>query len=332
MKKRIKMLLSLSVLFVFTLVGCSAGTENSSASKGASGSTKGETRVSLATAGTGGAWYPIGGGFANVVNENSEFLRMSSEVTNGGIENIRLVSNNDSQFGFANTDAAYNGYHGHDPFEKKENVIGMFKLYQSSFQVVVPAESDIHSIADMKGKKVVVGPPASSSAIMGWNVLNAAGLKEGDVEALQISFEEGATALADGNVDVLFVMSAAPNSQILNLSATKDIRLISLDGDLQNKVVEEFGYYGKTTLAAGMYENQDADVETLSLPTMIFANADVSEEVAYEFTKMIYENLPQVHEFHAMAKDIALEEAVDIPIPMHPGAKKYFEEKGLDVE
>ncbi|WP_174727335.1 TAXI family TRAP transporter solute-binding subunit [Mesobacillus harenae] len=329
-----KLVITLVAAFLLLIAGCSSESNGSNnTDDGSSGEKSGAvTKVSLATGGTGGAWYPIGGGFSNVVNDNSDVINMSAEVTNGGVENVRLVSNNDSHFGFVNTDAAYHAFQGNEPFGKKENIVSMFNLYDSTFQAVVAADSGINSISDLKGKKVVVGPPASSSAQMGWDILEQAGLSEGDIEPLLVSFEEGASALSDGNADALFVMSAAPNSQILNLGATKEIKLLSLEEELRNKIVEKYSYYGKTTLKAGTYDHQADDVETLSLPTMIIANADVSEDVAYEFTKMIYDNLAKVHEFHAMAKDISLENAINVPIPMHPGAKKYFQEQGLDIK
>ncbi|WP_167577849.1 TAXI family TRAP transporter solute-binding subunit [Ammoniphilus sp. YIM 78166] len=329
-------LLSLSV----ALTGC--GTNEQASTPKSESSQQGQeapkaasntpvTRVSLATGGTGGAWYPVGGGLANVVNEQDNNMEMSAEVTSGGLENVRLVNSNTNQFGFVNNDAAFHGFNGQGPFESegKQKILGMFNLYPSTLQVVVLADSGIESMSDLKGKKVVVGPPASSSALMGWQVLAEYGIKEGDIKGLTISFAEGADALKDGNADALFVMSAHPNSQVLDLSATKNIRLLSIDDQVRAKLMDQFKYYGEATIGAETYKGQTTDVVTLSLPTMIIANEEVSEEAAYEFTKSIYDNLDKVHGFHAVAKHIALETANQIPIPMHPGAKKYFEEKGI---
>ena len=321
------------VIVVIILSACGSESGSESESKTSTDSQTDVTRVSLATAGTGGAWYPIGGGMANIVNEKSNGVEMSAEVTDGGIENIRLVSEGVNEFAFANTDVVYEGYNGLNTFEAEgeKNILGMFYLYPSTFQVVVMADSGINSIDDLKGKRVAVGPPASSSEVMGWIVLNEYGISRNDITGQTISFEEGATALRDGNVDALFVMSAHPNSQVMDLAATHDIKLLSVDNNVRSKLTEEYEYYGDTIIEAGVYEDQFEDVYTLSLGTTIVANSDVSEEVAYEFTKSIFENLSEVRQFHDVAKQITLENAPNMPIPLHPGAKKYFEEKGMEV-
>lgn len=286
-------------------------------------------RVSLATAGTGGAWYPIGAGIANLVTEQVPGVIMSAEVTNGGVENIRLIDRNEVQFAFANYDVAYAGVHGEEPYSNEMQVAGLFTLYPSSFQVAVPADSGIESIADLKGKRVVVGPPASSSAILGWNVLQEYGISPNDIRALTVSFSEGADLMRDGNADALFVMSAHPNSALLNLETSVPIRLIDIEEDMLEQIVDKYKYYGRITIPAGTYNQQDQPVETLALSTMLVANPDISDELAYQVTKAIFENLDQVRGFHAVARDVSLEHAPSIPIPMHPGARRYFEEQGL---
>lgn len=335
LRKRFLFTTFLVFVLSFSLTACGSGSDADSGTASESESESGSevTRVSLATAGTGGAWYPIGGGMANIVNEKSNGVEMSAEVTDGGIENIRLVNSGVNEFAFANTDVVYEGFNGLNHFEAEgeQNISAMFYLYPSTFQAVVMEDSGIDSIADLKGKRVAVGPPASSSEVMGWIILEEYGITSNDINGQTISFEEGATALRDGNVDALFVMSAHPNSQVMDLAATHDIKLLPVDEDVRVKVTDEYDYYQESIIEAGVYEDQTDDIHTLSLGTTIVANADVPEEVAYEFTKSVYENLEEVHQFHDVAKQISLEAAPNMPIPLHPGAKKYFEEKGMEV-
>ncbi|MGM8366245.1 TAXI family TRAP transporter solute-binding subunit [Virgibacillus sp. W0181] len=332
-----KKLKAVLLLFVALILLSACGGDNGSAND--EGSDEGKSndeneRVSLSTAGTGGAWYPVGGGIANIVSENSDTLSVSAEVSNGGVENIRLINDGTSEFGFANTDIVYEGYHGEGTYEEdgEMDIMSVAYLYPSTFQAVVLKDSGIKSLSDLKGKTVAVGPPASSSEIMGWDILEASGITEDDINGQTISFEEGVNALRDGNVDAVFVMSAAPNSQIMEISTTKDIQLLPVEDDVINSLKEETPYYGKTTIPSETYDGQEQDIDTMSMGTTIVVNPNVSENAVYEFTKHIYENVDEVKELHSIAKEINLENATNMPIPFHPGAKKYYEEQGMDVE
>lgn len=322
-------ILFMTLVTIGLLAACSDGTGGDGGE-----SDQENERASLATAGTGGAWYPIGGGIANIISENSDSLDVSAEVSNGGVENIRLINDGTNDFGFANTDIVYEGYHGEGTYEEdgEMNILSVANLYPSTFQAVVLKESGIKSIGELKGKSVAVGPPASSSEIMGWDILKAYGISKDDINGQTISFEEGVDALRDGNVDAVFVMSAAPNSQIMEVATTKDIEVLPIDEEMIDLLIEEVPYYSETTIPAETYNNQEQDIDTLSLGSTIVVNADVSDNAVYEFTKWLFENVDEVKELHSIAKDITIDNATDMPIPFHPGAEKYYEEEGIDTE
>lgn len=329
MKKLGKSLLALVLALVMAvaLVGCGGSGGNDD---GDGNAVQGETvDLVIATAGTAGAWYPIGTGMAEIITRLDNGINAMAEVTNGGIENGRLVGENAAQIGFMNNDAAYFAYNGEEPFDKKENILAVASLYPSTMQVAVLADSDIETIEDLRGKRVVVGPPASSSAIMSENVLSEYGLSTDDYEGLTLSFAEGAQAMSDGHADCVVVVSAHPNNALMELDVTKGIRLIPVDGEARDKAAEKHQYYDKFTIPAGTYPSIDYDIETLSLGTMLVANNDLSEDVVYKFLEGIYGNLEELGGVHAMAKQIALEHATLVPIPFHPGAEKYFQEQGL---
>lgn len=322
----------LSTLVAVAAAGCGAGSGSQQGGAPAQGTSpqKEIQRLSLVTAGTGGAWYPIGGGIADLINKQLSGVQISSEVTQGGIENVRLVHSNKAQFGFANFDAAYFGYNGEKPFDDgKKEILGVAALYPSTLQVVVLDDSPIKSMSDLKGKRVVVGPPASSSAIMGLNVLSEYEITKDEIKGLQLTFAEGADALKDGNADALFVASAHPNSTVMDLTATKGIRLIPIEPAMQAKINQKYGYYGKVSIPKGTYKGQDADVPTLSLSTMIMVNKNVPEQTVYDFVKVLFGELETIKGFHAVMSSLRPEDAPNMPIPLHPGAEKYFKEQGL---
>ena len=268
-------------------------------------------------------------GIANLINEKLGDVNMAAVVTAGGIENVRLLDRGEAEIGFANYDAAYFGYMGQPPFNRKMRILGLFTLYPSSLQIAVPADSPIRSIADLRGKRVVVGPVASSSAIMGWNVLKTYGITEGDIRGLAASFADGANLFRDGNADALFVMSAHPNSVLMDLANVRRIRLLSIEPDMRDRITAQYPYYGKITIPANTYRGQAEPVETLSLSTMLIVGEQVSADLVYRFTTVLFDNLERVRSFHAIAQHISAEGAPDIPIPMHPGAARYFREKNL---
>lgn len=317
---------------VLVLAGCGSGAKPGASNPNTPGqqAPKEKQRVSLVTAGTGGAWYPIGGGLADLMNKKASTITVSAEVSQGGIENVRLVHGDKAQFGFVNFDAAYFGYNGEAPFDDgKKDIAGVAALYPSTLQIVVLDNSAIKTVNDLKGKRVVVGPPASSSAVMGYNVLAEYGITKDDIRGLQLTFAEGADALKDGNADALFVASAHPNSVVMDLTATKAIRLVPIAPDMQEKVNQKFGYYGKVNIPKGTYKGQEEDIPTLSLSTMIITNKVASDEIVYDFVRVLYDNLEETRDFHSVMSSVVWEDAASMPIPLHPGAEKYFKEKGL---
>ncbi|MBP1931296.1 TAXI family TRAP transporter solute-binding subunit [Ammoniphilus resinae] len=332
MKKLMKSGLISLLLLAFT--ACSSQVSEKTAQEQKSES--GKTRVSMATGGQAGSWFAVGAGMANLVNKESSLLEMTAAVTNGGLENVRLVGGGKNEFSFASNDAAYYGFNGVEAFEKEGNqdIVGMFTIMDSSrMGIFVLADSGIKSISDIKGKKVVVGPPSTSSLLMGLALLDAAGIDaKKDIEPLYLSYAEGSEALRDGNADVLFAMTGHPVPSVVEMSTSKDVKVIPVDEDIRKKMLEATSFYTDSVIKAGTYDGQTEDIPSIGLPSGIIANKNVPEEVAYEFTKAVFENLEDVKSYHAAARSASLELAAKMPIPMHPGAKKYFEEKGIKVD
>lgn len=287
--------------------------------------------VTLATGGTSGAWYPIGVGIADLLTKADNNLSVSAEVTNGGVENARLMGANTAQFGFLNNDTAYFATKAMDAFADEEpyEIYGVASLYPSTMQICVLADSGINSMEDLKGKRVVVGTAASSAATMAWTILDAYGLNEDNITGSYLSFAEGADALKDGHIDCVMVFSAHPNNALTELSVTKKIKLLSIDAEHADQIIAEHSYFNATTIPGGTYKDIPEDVETLSLMSTICCDNTVSDAVVYQFVKGIYEGLDTLQDSHAMVAQIDVAHAPDMPIPLHPGAIAYYKEAGV---
>ena len=195
--------------------------------------------------------------------------------------------------------------------------------------ISVLADSGINSIADLAGKRVVVGTPASSASTMGWTVLGTYGLTDKDVKGSELSIAEGVEALKNGDVDCVFIFSAAPNSALTELSVTKDFKLLSIDEEHQKAAIEQHSYFSTATLSADLYTCTSEDTTTLAMPTLLACDSSLSNEAAYQFVKGIYENLDVISTSHAMAAKINLDHAANINLEIHPGALQYYREMGI---
>ena len=301
------------------------------------------TDLVIATGGTSGAWEPFRGLDAMTRALMQEYyvrlfeehrgtnLFVTSEVTNGGVENARLLGTHAANVGFVNSDTAYFATHSEDAFasEPAYELYGLANLYDSVLEIAVLADSGINSIADLAGKRVVVGTPASSASTMGWTVLGTYGLTDKDVKGSELSIAEGVEALKNGDVDCVFIFSAAPNSALTELSVTKDFKLLSIDEEHQKAAIEQHSYFSTATLSADLYTCTSEDTTTLAMPTLLACDSSLSNEAAYQFVKGIYENLDVISTSHAMAAKINLDHAANINLEIHPGALQYYREMGI---
>lgn len=291
-------------------------------------------QLSIATGGTGGVYYPIGGGFAEMINNHIEGAQATAEVTGASVENMGLIMRGDADLALVLADTAYQAYTGTGDFESRqiENTRALASVYPNAVQLVTLAESDIHTIADLAGKRVSVGAPGSGTELNARAVLEANGVSYEDFTPQRLNFNETADAIRDGDIDAGFWSVGPPTSSILNLAATRDIRLIGLsDEEIANaqEAVEVFAPY---ELAAGMYDGMDEAVQTIGIPNVLVVNADMDEELAYQLTQLLFENTDELIAVHPAANDTTVEFTMgSTPVPLHPGAIRYFEEVGADI-
>lgn len=257
-------------------------------------------QLSIATGGTGGVYYPIGGGFAEMINNHIEGAQATAEVTGASVENMGLIMRGDADLALALADTVYQAYNGSGDFDGRqiENTRALASVYPNAVQLVTLAESDIETIADLAGKRVSVGAPGSGTELNARAVLEANGISYEDFTPQRLNFNETADAIRDGDIDAGFWSVGPPTSSILNLAATRDIRLIGLSDEEVANAQEAEAVFAPYELAAGMYDGMDESVQTIGVPNVLVVNSDMDEELAYQLTQLLFENTDELIAVH----------------------------------
>lgn len=293
-----------------------------------------QQQLSIATGGTGGVYYPIGGGLAELINRHINGYAAVAEVTGASVENMALIHTGDSDIAIALGDTVSQAYKGEGPFQnRKVNVRALASVYPNAVQIVLPGNSPIRSLADLKGKRVSVGAPGSGTEINARVLLEANGITYRDLAAAQrLNFNETADALRDGDIDAGIWSVGPPTSSIMNLAASRNIRLLSLSPEEVAKAREIEPIFAEFTLEKGIYDGVTSDVRTVGIPNVLAVNANMSNELAYQLTKLLYERINDLIAIHPAARDTTVEFSIgSSPVPLHPGALRYYEEIGTQI-
>ncbi|TDL77699.1 TAXI family TRAP transporter solute-binding subunit [Palleronia sediminis] len=293
-----------------------------------------QSQLSIATGGTGGVYYPMGGGLAEVINNNVEGAQATAEVTGASVENMGLVATGDADLAIALADTVEQAYSGTGRFDGQQlsMVRGVASLYANTVQLVTMADSGIASLEDLAGKRVSVGAPGSGTEVNAQAILEANGMSFDDFTAQRLNFNETADALANGDIDAGFWSVGAPTSSILNLATTADIAMIALTEAQIAAADEANAVFAPTTLPAGTYEGIDEDVATIGVPNVLVASSEMDEDLVYSITKAMFENIADMRAVHPAANETTIEFTMAAtPIPLHPGAIRYYEEAGAEI-
>ncbi|MBO4872646.1 MAG: TAXI family TRAP transporter solute-binding subunit [Lachnospiraceae bacterium] len=288
-----------------------------------------KTRVSLGTAGSSGAYFIIGSALANIINEKSNVVEMTAEVTDGSAQNLTFLSQGDIQFGMCSISTLYEAYHGTGKYKDKAiNLMAIGNLHPSVFQVVVLKDANIKTIKDMVGKKIVIGAPGSGTRLNVNSILQCCGISDSDINAFDLSIGESVSAMKDRNIDGAFIQNAVPTASLIELANDTPIDLISFTDEEIKAILAANPLWAEATIPSSVYKTS-GDIHTVGINNVMFCSPDVSEEVAYEVTKMIYENLEALTLAHDSMSLVSLQMAPIDSVPMHPGAIKFYKEKGL---
>ena len=286
------------------------------------------TRFNWAAAGIGGTFYPLSVAMGKVIEKYVPEVKITIETTGGGVENARLVGAGDNDLGLANSNYSYFALNGMPPYKETYKLYSIGYLYASSLHIVVPANSPIKSIKDFKGKKIAIGPAGGGTIATFRDVLPFYGLEEKDLKLSFISFSDGAMVLRDGNVDVNMMIAGAPAAAVKELAETANVRLISIDEDVIQKMREKFRYYVRSVFPKSMFKTS-TDVVTVGSGVEWICRDGIPEDLVYKMTKAIFEHLEDIEKAHPQGKEIKLEIATMAAIPLHPGAIKYYKERGV---
>ena len=293
-----------------------------------------QEQLSIATAGTGGVYYPLGGGLAEVINQHVGGYAATAEVTGGSVENMGLIARGDADLAIALGDTVYQARNGTGRFEgqRLEMISGLASLYMNMVQIVTLADSGITTLSGLRGKRVSVGAPGSGTEVNTKAILAANGMSYDDIDEQRLNFNETADALANGDIDAGFWSVAAPTSAILNLATTQSIRMIELSDAEVAATRAADPIFVQTTLTSGTYTGVDGDVRVLGIPNVLVVSAEMPDDLAYTITRALFEHLGELSAIHPAAQQITVGFTLDsMPVPLHPGAARYFLEIGAEV-
>ncbi len=326
-----KFLAEIAFMFMLSLVlaACGGGNDKSKDKAGEGEKEKGyDVKViKIATGGTGGTYYPLGGDFANFI-QKATGVETNAVTSGASTENLAMIKKGEAEVAFTQTDIATYAVEGTNMFkEKVDNIKGMGGLYPETIQLVTTEKSGIHSVEDLKGKKVSVGESESGTLANAEQILEMYGLSLDDVKAHDLSFDDSMAGMQDGTIDAAFITASTPTGAVEGLSATEKVVIVPIDQDKITALIEKYPYYSKETIKKGTYDAKN-DIHTVAVQAMLVVKSDLSDDLVYEMTKAIYENRDKIS--HEKGKQINVEQALNgMTIDLHPGAKKYFDEKGI---
>ena len=292
---------------------------------GCGGNGEKEKFINIATGGTAGTYYPIGGAIAEVLNKNG--MNASAQSTGASVANINMLKDKQVELAIVQNDITYYAVNGLEMFKeggKIENLFGIASLYPETCQFIVLESSGIKTISDLKGKRVAVGAAGSGAEANARQILEAYDITYDNVEEQFLSFAEGAYALKDGTVDAAFVTAGYPTASVQDVASQNKIRLLPIDDEQIKKLSEKYPFYTKTVVPKGTYQGFDEEVTTVSVMAILVANDAINAELGEKLTKAIFDNVDKIAAAHAAGKNITKDGALkglDF-IKMNEGATK----------
>ena len=290
--------------------------------------------LSIATGGTGGVYYPLGGALAKILNENIRNMEASARVTGASVANANLLATaggDGVEVAFLQNDIAYYSFHGLEMFKDRKNdqIRGIATLYPEVIQLIATEASGIRSVRDLVGKRVAVGAVGSGTEANARQVLGAFGVQYTALAKVEyLPFSDATAQIRDGHLDAAFVTAGTPTAAVTELAHSITITLVSLTGPEIDALRTIHPFYIKHTIPAATYRGLTAPVETVAVRAMIAVKGSLTERQVYDLTKALFNNLDDFGAAHVRGKDLALATAQEaMPIPLHPGAARFFRER-----
>lgn len=299
----------------------------------AAGAASAKTFLSIATGGTAGTYYPIGGGIADVVSRHAPDLQVTAETGNASAANLNLIGTHQIEIALVQNDVAFWAWKGENMFSNPfPNVRAVASLYPEHVHLITLKKTGVKNFMDIKGKRVSVGAPGSGVEADVRSIFQVAGLKYEDMSTDFLDFNNTTQRFKDGQLDAGFVVAGYPVASIMDLATMHDIDLVNFDDEFLGKLEAQFPFFASDMIPAGTYKGIDNDVKTPAVMAMVVCDGDLPEDVIYAFTKALWDNIDELYKVHSKAQLITLDTALTgISVPVHPGAAKYYTEKGLTV-
>ena len=295
--------------------------------------------LSIATGGTGGVYYPLGGGMAAVLSKYVQGMQATAEVTGGSVANLQLIGTGKPYVAMTMVDAGLDAYKGQDKFTGKPvPVRTLMVMYPNRMHVVTIDGTGISKMADLKGKRVSTGSGGSATEVMAFRVIEAAGLdKDKDMKRERLGVAESVNALKDRKIDAFFWVGGLPTAAVTDLANSPGVKIKMIDhANLVAAMNKKYGnLYVQDTIGKDVYKGMDADNKQATVMNLLVAHQNMDEKTAYNIVKAVFEHREELIRVHKEAENIKLEiqkTAAAGGIPWHPGALRYFKEKGVKLD
>lgn len=297
---------------------------------GATGPASAQTNLSIATGGTGGVYYPLGGGIATEIRENVEGYDATVQETNASVDNILLLQTGAADLALVVGDTAAAAVEGVEPFQEPVQICSIGNLYSNFMQLVTTEDTGIASVADLKGKVVSVGAPGSATEVGAVRVLEAAGLDPAsDVDRRQLGAAETVAALRDGTIDAGFWSGGLPTGALVDLASTGEMKLVPIAEHAEALASEYGGFYVAQDIPANTYQGQTEAVPAIASPNVLVVRTDMDEKLQQDITAAIFDNKEDLVQVHPAAKELDPTTAGKMPfIETCPGAQAYYSQHG----
>lgn len=290
----------------------------------------------IATGGTGGTYYPLGGMLAQLISNKATVdgkkVSATAESAGASVANAKLLGNQEIESAFVAADILDAAYNGRAQFNGQpvKNLRALGALYPETVQLVTRGDSGINSIKDLKGKSISSGSPGSGQYQLLTDLLRVNGLSRDDVKEDSSSFTQAVDKIKDGNLDATLITAGVPTAAVTDFAQAHDLKIVPISGSELDVLLKEQPFYTKVNLPANTYKGQTEAVPTLAVLAVWASHDGVSDDMAYQVTKALFENLPIMGQVHVQGKNISLDTAMAVgTTPIHPGALKYYKEKGV---
>lgn len=294
--------------------------------------------LSLVTGGTAGVYFPLGGAMAEIWNTRVPGVRVASQSSGASVVNIQALAKGDAHLALVQNDVAFYAYNGREMFAEPGSnrpqpvtaFRGVAMLYPEVIQIVSLRGKRIAGVEDLRGKRVVVGAPGSGTEANARQILSVHDLYYREMRVDFLSFAAGIDQLRDGIVDAVFITAGIPTAAVTDIAASREVVIVPVGDDALAALRSRWPFYTRVTIPADAYRGLTGPVRTVAVMAMLVARADLPDDLIYNLTKALWENLDRMRAAHARGRDLELAKALDgMPVPVHPGAERYYGEKGV---